>query len=75
MSEVGGTTAANQDLLLEVLGLKPTRKGIQVDNRMRTVAPGVYAIGDVAQDGPMLAHVASHQGIVAVEDGIVRTDE
>ena len=59
-----------EGLGLEVLGLKPTRKGIQVDNRMRTVAPGVYAIGDVAQDGPMLAHVASHQGIVAVEDAL-----
>jgi dihydrolipoamide dehydrogenase len=37
---------------------------------MRTAVPGVYAIGDVATDGPMLAHVASHQGIVAVEDAL-----
>ena len=55
---------------LEVLGLKPTRKGIQVDRHMRTAAPNVYAIGDVAAEGPMLAHVASHQGIVAVEDAL-----
>jgi dihydrolipoamide dehydrogenase len=55
---------------LEVLGLKPTRKGIQVDDRMRTAVPHVYAIGDVAAEGPMLAHVASHQGIVAVEDAL-----
>lgn len=44
--------------------------GIVVDRRMRTTAPGVYAVGDVAAEGPMLAHVASHQGIVAVEDAM-----
>jgi len=55
---------------LEVLGLNPTRQGISVDNRMRTAVPDVYAIGDVAAEGPMLAHVASHQGIVAVEDAM-----
>jgi dihydrolipoamide dehydrogenase len=55
---------------LDVLRLNPTRKGIQTDDRMRTAVPGVYAIGDVAVDGPMLAHVASHQGLVAVEDAL-----
>jgi len=59
-----------ENLGLEVLGIQPTRKGIQVDDRMRTAVPGVYAIGDVALDGPMLAHVASHQGVVAVEDAM-----
>jgi dihydrolipoamide dehydrogenase len=33
---------------------------------MRTTEPGVYAIGDITPY-PMLAHVASAQGIVAVE--------
>ena len=55
---------------LEVLKISPTRQGIQVDDRMRTVVSGVYAIGDVAAAGPMLAHVASHQGVVAVEDAL-----
>ncbi len=59
-----------ENIGLDVLRLNPTRKGIQTDDRMRTVVPGVYAIGDVAVDGPMLAHVASHQGIVAVEDAL-----
>ncbi len=59
-----------ENLGLEVLGIQPTRKGIMTDNRMRTAAPHVYAIGDVATEGPMLAHVASHQGIVAVEDAL-----
>lgn len=61
-----------EDLGLEALGLKPTRAGIAVDDRMRTAVPGVYAIGDVAAEGPMLAHVASHQGMVAVEDALGR---
>lgn len=59
-----------ENLGLEVLGINPTRQGIDVDNRMRTAAPDVYAIGDVAAEGPMLAHVASHQGIVAVENAM-----
>jgi len=59
-----------ENLGLEALGIKATRKGIRTDQRMRTAVPGLYAIGDVAADGPMLAHVASHQGIVAVEDAL-----
>jgi dihydrolipoamide dehydrogenase len=59
-----------ENLGLEVLGLHPTRKGIAVDDHLRTAAPGVYAVGDVAAEGPMLAHVASHQGIVAVEHAL-----
>lgn len=59
-----------EDLGLERIGLRPGRKGIVVDERMRTAVPHVYAIGDCAADGPMLAHVASHQGIVAVEDAM-----
>jgi dihydrolipoamide dehydrogenase len=42
-----------ENLGLEKIGLTPTRKGIPVDNRMRTVVPNVYAIGDVAVEGPM----------------------
>ena len=38
---------------------------IQVDGFGRTGDPAIYAIGDVAGGG--LAHVASHQGIVAME--------
>jgi dihydrolipoamide dehydrogenase len=59
-----------ENLGLETVGIQPSRLGIAVDNRMRTVVPDIYAIGDVAAEGPMLAHVASHQGIVAVEDAL-----
>ena len=65
-----GRVPNTEGLGLETVGLRPTRKGIEVDNRMRTAVPHVYAIGDVASEGPMLAHVASHQGMVAVEDAL-----
>ena len=39
---------------------------IPVDEHMRTSAEGIYAIGDVVPT-PWLAHVASAEGIVAVE--------
>jgi len=38
---------------------------IQVDGFGRTGDPAIYAIGDVAGGG--LAHVASHQGVIAME--------
>jgi dihydrolipoamide dehydrogenase len=40
---------------------------VEVDGAMRTSAQAVYAIGDLVH-GPMLAHKASDEGIIAVED-------
>ncbi|MBC7254788.1 MAG: dihydrolipoyl dehydrogenase [Chloroflexi bacterium] len=65
-----GRTPDVEHLGLEAIGLRPTRQGIRVDDSMRTAVPGVYAIGDVAAEGPMLAHVAMHQGVVAVEHAL-----
>jgi len=53
------------------LGLENTRveleKGyIKIDDHMRSAEPNVYAIGDVIPT-PWLAHVASAEGILAVE--------
>lgn len=59
----------NSDLLgLEKLGYKVDRRGyVEVDERMRTSVPGVYAIGDI--NGKLaLAHTASAQGLLAVAD-------
>ncbi len=50
----------------EALGVATERGFIQVDDRMKTNVPGVYAIGDVTGK-LMLAHVASDQGVIAVE--------
>jgi dihydrolipoamide dehydrogenase len=41
---------------------------IRVDGAQRTTAAGIYAIGDLVH-GPALAHKASEEGILAVEDG------
>ena len=51
----------------ERLGLDIGRRGeIVVDDQMRTSLPGVFAIGDCVP-GPMLAHKAEEEGIVAAE--------
>jgi len=48
-------------------GLELDRRGaIPVDEHFRTKVPGLWAIGDVIP-GPMLAHLAEHEGIAAVE--------
>jgi dihydrolipoamide dehydrogenase len=65
-----GRAPNTEDIGLEVVGIQPTRRGIPVDDRMRTSVPGIYAVGDCAAEGPMLAHVASAQGLVAVEDAL-----
>lgn len=53
---------------LERVGVALGRRGeVVVDERMETTVPGVYAIGDVTGKA-MLAHVASAQGKVAVEN-------
>ncbi|MGZ8366022.1 MAG: dihydrolipoyl dehydrogenase [Nitrospira sp.] len=53
---------------LEQVGVRVGPRGeIQVDDRMETNKLGIYAIGDVTGKA-MLAHVASTQGQVAVEN-------
>jgi len=53
---------------LEQVGVQTGRRGeILVNDRLETTVPGIYAIGDVVGKA-MLAHVASAQGKVAVEN-------
>ena len=53
---------------LDKAGVKVGDAGlIEVDGAMRTSVEGVYAIGDLVH-GPALAHKASDEGIIAVED-------
>jgi dihydrolipoamide dehydrogenase len=61
-----GVTGNVENLGLEGLGVNVERGHIKVDQFMRTNVPGVYAIGDVV-GAPWLAHVASAEGVVAVE--------
>ena len=66
-----GRAPVTEDLGLESVGLTPENGFITVDAHLRTGVDGIYAIGDIvrlAERGhPMLAHVASHEGIVAAE--------
>ena len=54
----------------EQLGLEQTKVAIspqgfvQVDHQRRTAEPTIFAIGDVAGE-PMLAHKATHEGLIA----------
>ncbi len=64
-------SAVGRRALLDDVGLEKTKivveKGyIQVDPYMRTAEPNVYAIGDIVPT-PLLAHCASAEGILAVE--------
>ena len=54
-------------LNLEAAGVNYTPRGIAVDDNMRTNVDGIYAIGDV-NARMMLAHVASFQGLRALND-------
>jgi dihydrolipoamide dehydrogenase len=61
-----GVVGNIEGLGLEKLGVKTDRGIIVADGLGRTSVPGIYAIGDVA-GAPMLAHKASHEGVVCVE--------
>ncbi|HEY1450887.1 MAG TPA: dihydrolipoyl dehydrogenase, partial [Solirubrobacteraceae bacterium] len=60
-ADVSGLGLDEAGVALDDLGL------IQVDGAMRTSRKGVYAIGDLVP-GPALAHKASDEGVIAVED-------
>jgi dihydrolipoamide dehydrogenase len=79
-SEKGGREVLKAEVLLVAVGRAPLTEGlglegtrvelergyVKVDARMRTGEPWVYAIGDLLNT-PALAHVASHEGVVAAE--------
>jgi dihydrolipoamide dehydrogenase len=70
-----GRRVYTEGLGLEKAGLKLTEKGfLETDGRMETEVRGIYAIGDVTGKW-MLAHVASHQGIVAAMNACGREAE
>ena len=63
-----GRAAVSKELGLEQAGVQLQPNGfIKVDERMRTSVDSIHAIGDVV-GGFLLAHAASHEGIVAAED-------
>ncbi len=72
MSVCIGRTAVSKDLGFESIGVPLSRGGwIEADEKMQTSVEGVYAIGDIL--GPekvMLAHVASHEGMIAAQNAM-----
>lgn len=62
-----GRRPVTEGLNLEDTKVKVEKGFIEVDEYYRTAEPNVYAIGDIVAGTPMLAHAASHEGIVAVE--------
>jgi dihydrolipoamide dehydrogenase len=61
-----GVVGNIENLGLEAVGVKTERGMIVVDGYGKTNVAGIYAIGDVA-GAPMLAHKASHEGVICVE--------
>jgi dihydrolipoamide dehydrogenase len=61
-----GFVPHTEGLGLEAAGVRTTRGFIEIDGKMETNVPGIYAVGDVTGK-LMLAHVASHQGVLAAE--------
>jgi dihydrolipoamide dehydrogenase len=57
------------DIGLESVGLATDRGFIRVDDHMETTVKGLYCIGD-ANGRCLLAHAASAQGVVAVENAL-----
>ncbi len=62
-----GRRAYTDNLGLENIGVKTDEKGkIEVNEKLETSVPGVYAIGDVIK-GAMLAHKAEEEGVFVAE--------
>ncbi|MBA2500602.1 MAG: dihydrolipoyl dehydrogenase [Chitinophagaceae bacterium] len=62
-----GVAANLENIGLEAAGIKTDKGRIMVDKYYQTNVPGIYAIGDCTP-GQALAHVASKEGIICVEN-------
>jgi dihydrolipoamide dehydrogenase len=63
-----GVNPNSNNLGLEDIGVKVSERGmVEIDDKMATSVPGVWAIGDVTGK-LMLAHVGSAQGIICAEN-------
>jgi len=61
-----GRRPYTEGLGLETVGVTPDRRGFLDNDHFRTVADGVWVIGDVTH-GPMLAHKAEEDAVAVVE--------
>jgi len=61
-----GRVPNTANLGLEKTRVKLERGFVKTNGFQQTDEPGIYAIGDIVANSPLLAHVASMEGIVAV---------
>ncbi len=61
-----GRAPVTEDIGLDKVGLTTEKGYLQVNGVMQTSVPHIYALGDVVPT-PWLAHIASAEGILAVE--------
>ncbi|MGB9698085.1 MAG: dihydrolipoyl dehydrogenase [Thermodesulfobacteriota bacterium] len=67
----GGRQPNLEELGVEKAGIKVGPKGIEVNEKMETNIPGIYAVGDVTGQ-ILLAHFAMAQGVAAAENAVGR---
>ena len=60
-----------EGLGLEAAGVEYSRKGIKVDNRLRTTNRRIYAIGDVT-GGLQFTHIAGYHGGIVIRNALFR---
>jgi dihydrolipoamide dehydrogenase len=68
-----GRVPVVEDLGLSEAGVDFSRRGIRTSDRGRTSAPGIWACGDVT-GRRLLAHAATREGIVAVNNMLGRNE-
>jgi dihydrolipoamide dehydrogenase len=61
-----GRKPLTDNIGIEGTGIQLDRGFIKVDQNQQTCEPGIYAIGDVVAGTPQLAHVATMEGMVAL---------
>ncbi len=66
-----GRVANVEELGLETIGIEHDRRGIKVDQRMRTNHKHIYAVGDV-NGGFQFTHTAGYEGGIVVSNAIFR---
>jgi len=69
-----GRAPYTEGLNAQEIGIEFDRKAIKTDTHMRTSIPNIYAIGDL-NGKSMLAHTASREGEVAVENILGRPEQ
>ncbi len=57
---------------LEAAGVPYSGKGIAVDGRLRTANKKIFAIGDCADAGPRLTHVAGYHAGIVIRNALFR---